>query len=976
MKIVSKTDFTSSLNLPRPTITIASDLVKREKFFLEKIQDPRKYKEIINRNVKGEGNRYRITELPINIVDKLDSSSVFNQIFKDILIRHQTLSGNIVDHELIFTSKRNAQEKSQEETEEPPKVEENKGGFLARKNKNKRGVQQSKNSLELMRLREANKKRLEENVNKQIIEINNLGTIINYNTNNITESSTKFHDITLDTFFQLYQEEKIKNDTRPVHWCTKCKEALDKEDIFYEEETKPNHFVLYQVDPTNTFFANYRNLDHTYFVASTIHPWAILSAEQLALTKETSYSLIEFKERNVTKHFIIASEFVENVMQLGFIVKYQEKATFTSEELKQVGLISPIDPEKKVKVITASSKKVVVDPKSSSGIRVVSAGNTYLDYLILKEARHVKQIRNITDKAGKLNTIFGQYASKTYAEANDSIVEALKKDGNYFEADTVKVKVPKCRECKEATIYREVNQWYLSKKSNDEKVRKDLESVIPKLVASKRYKTKEILDMIEKIDNIKELMISDDRVVGTPIPTFYCASCGRQILTEKSIELIKKLLHEKGIEEWHKLTPEEILQGQVSCECGGVFFFKDDSTINDLFTSISTTLSQNLQEKDVINYSIDSKKKFYHKLLAYSFSSQRKKYIDQVSQYMVHAEVDESSTVADINLDEKKEDKVPDKKTLKQIGIIEAVRKYGTDVLRLWVAESSIDNTVQLNEHTIAYIRKKYLDIRRTFKFMLSNLYDFNPIKDKVPLMERNDLDKIVYKKLTILHRRVNKAYEELRFNDVFKDLQIFCESLLCDKFFESNKYNLYILNKNNPKRRSVQSTMYDALMTLIVLYEPILPFTLEEIWPYVWHKNAQEEQNLLLYRLQLAKLEEKFEEEEKRWHTIFYIRDKVRAHIIRAQQAKVFKNPIEAKVIINTKEKQKEFIDQNFDQLKHALNVSDMEVNVTEKGSIKAIKAPGVACARCTNYSVNIGMDLKYRYLCPNCAHIMHKIE
>lgn len=953
MKIINNIDFTKTLNLPIKTIDLGVGIEKKEEYLLKKVQDTIKYKQVFDRNLNSGGKRYKIFEIPIDIEDNIDTTVLINKIYKDIFVRYQTMLGNIVDHKVMFVSTSESQNLKLLET-----IEEKNENDKKKVNKKK----DSKNTQSLIRLRESNNLKLDNEVKKQIQEINNLGTIIDYSKNSLTEFESEFRDKMLDTFLMLYKSKKIYKELRPIHWCIDCGKSINKKDISYEKQKSEYNYVLYKVDNDNDLFAKYKNLENTYFIVTTVNTWQMISSNYISIAKDVEYCLVEVVEHEKKHHYIISTDEVDKMMELKFFVKYEKKEDLKNEDLKKIICINPIISNKKAYILETNKKNIFLTKNKGSGIFVISSGNNYLDYMILKSEDKLEELVNIIDVNGNIAVTSDlTYANVNYNDAKNIILTKLEELDLLYSKEKINVKVSKCNKCKNTLIYRLASHWYINKSDKQDNIKSHLDHLnllSEKMHANNKYKKKEYLAVIERINKIKEVVISDERVVGTPVPTFYCGSCGKEVLNELSISVIKKLLNSKGIEKWHEMTPEEILQGQISCECGCGFFFKDDTTLNDFFGVISTVLVHDdiKEEEKISKVSIESKETFFEKLLAISFSNNIENELDIIDKIMVHSSL---SKIKNTNIDFN--------------GII---KKYGTDILRLWSVSNINKNIINLNEQSIIKSKFDYMAIRRVFKFILSNLSGFNPLKDNIDLLKRNDLDKAMYKNLNEFNLSVNENYENLEFDKAYEKIISFCKKDLCSDYFESNKYNLYLLNENDIKRKSVQSTFYDILMTLVIHVEPLIPFTIEEIWPFIWHKNNIEASNLLMYEYKKIDIVEQFQDEVKKSQTIYYIRDRITKRINNAKKDGVVKNNIEVKVIINTKEKQKEFIEQNYDELVHSLGVSLIEVNLTEKASIKIEKAPGTKCQRCKEISVNIGMDLKYRYLCPNCAKTLHELD
>ena len=78
MKINDKVDFSSDMNLPKKTISTNADLTKKESFFLARIQDVRRYREVLSKN-KLSNVIYNILENPMVIRNELSPTYIQNK---------------------------------------------------------------------------------------------------------------------------------------------------------------------------------------------------------------------------------------------------------------------------------------------------------------------------------------------------------------------------------------------------------------------------------------------------------------------------------------------------------------------------------------------------------------------------------------------------------------------------------------------------------------------------------------------------------------------------------------------------------------------------------------------------------------------------------------------------------------------------------------------------------------------------------
>lgn len=961
MKINNKTDFSKTLNLPKQVIGIKGNQVKKEDYILEKIQDVKKYQYVVNKNIKNGGRKYKIIEMPTDIENKLSSTIILNKLLKDFVVKNKLVAGDYINHELIFTNVSNMQQID--------------------------ALPNSKNNLqELLKTRQQKRKELANMFKGQTMEINNLGTTINYDKQTLTTIKTDFEVSMIEKFYEMYKSNKLEKQLKSVHWCTKCGTSKRRKDLVFKNTEVNNYYVLYRVKEDKGLLSKYNNLENTYFIASTIRPWAMVSSENIAISKDLEYSLVELKVNNKPVHYIIASDYVSEVMQKEFFIKYDIKMKFNAKDLNDFLCMNPLDYRKRVSVLITDTDKVSYKKEDSTGVRIVSSGHTYIDYLILKDTKN-ESLKAVIDEFGKTNAISLVFQNMEYLEVNTKIIEYLKESNFIYSIQKLKISLPFCDSCESETIYRCINDWYVVKK-DDELISEELvDSLASKIYTNIKYKKEEFVKSVNNINKTKEALISDKNIMGTPIPVFYCADCGANIISEKTVEILSNMIKTKGSDNWYKQTPEEILQGQVACmKCGCTFFFKENATLNNFFKYICINLMQKdsfLKERLTTNLLIESKEEFINNLKALSFIPN---YIDNLNKFdkiLVHSNVKEKVALKVIDEEKAKQQKSKENKKIKRskkrITNIEieddikyTVNHYGTDILRLWAAIFSNKEIIYLNKNNIININKKYKNIRKVFKYLLSNLYDYNPNRNYVDIEKRNDIDKYIYNELYILSERVKNFYSNLEFDKVCKDLTMFGEEILCKKYFDSIKYKLYILNANDIKRRAVQSNLYDIILTLCGLWLPIIPFTLEEIWQYIYHRTAEEEKNIFNNVTHLKDISVECNDIIMKWKRIFAVKEKFDKKIKYAQTIKQIKSTLEVRVILNTNDYTKKFVEDNYDDILQCINVSSIEANISLDHNVKVEKEKGKKCVRCNHYTEEIGKNLKYRYLCPKCADIL----
>ena len=134
------------------------------------------------------------------------------------------------------------------------------------------------------------------------------------------------------------------------------------------------------------------------------------------------------------------------------------------------------------------------------------------------------------------------------------------------------------------------------------------------------------------------------------------------------------------------------------------------------------------------------------------------------------------------------------------------IDKFGADVLRLWVTSADYRNDMAVSKKIIGQLADTYRKIRNTFRFLLGNLFDFDPEKDSVPYEELSLLDRWILYRLHQLIQRVNKAYEESEFHIVYHAVSTFCVVDLSSFYLDITKDTLYCSEAADPERRGIQT--------------------------------------------------------------------------------------------------------------------------------------------------------------------------
>ena len=274
-----------------------------------------------------------------------------------------------------------------------------------------------------------------------------------------------------------------------------------------------------------------------------------------------------------------------------------------------------------------------------------------------------------------------------------------------------------------------------------------------------------------------------------------------------------------------------------------------------------------------------------------------------------------------------------------------------------------------------------YRRIRNTCRFLLGNLYDFDPSKDTVPYDELLEIDRWALHRLQELTKRILTAYNDFEFHIIFHSLHNFCTVDMSAFYLDVLKDRLYTFRTNSKERKAAQTVLYHILLNIVKLMAPILSFTADEIWHYIPKKGDEEESvHLSCYPL----LEEHYNDEglSARWEKLLKIRDEVLKALEKARADRLIGSSLDAEIRVYAPKEIFEFLRRYERDLNMIFIVSDTTLLNTNNIPAEAFKskeieglailvsrAKGEKCERCWNYSPSVGTDKMHPRICNRCV-------
>ena len=321
------------------------------------------------------------------------------------------------------------------------------------------------------------------------------------------------------------------------------------------------------------------------------------------------------------------------------------------------------------------------------------------------------------------------------------------------------------------------------------------------------------------------------------------------------------------------------------------------------------------------------------------------------------------------------------KKMSKSVGNVidpqEIIDKHGAEILRLWVAAEDYRVDIRISKEILDRLIEAYRRIRNTSRYILGNLYDFNPACDLLPYGEMEEMDRWALHRLQELIERVKKAYDDFEFHMVYYAIYNFCTVELSAMYLDVSKDRLYTSRAESKERRSAQSAMYMILDAMVRLLAPILTFTAEEIWAHLPQRPGKEESVHLAPFPELRKdlMDEALME---KWKKLVALKAEISKAIETARKDKLVGHSLDTRVTLGAPEGLRAFLEENGETLKTLNIVSELSVGAEAADAYRSAefegltigvdRAPGKKCQRCWMYSEWVGTDPAHEDLCERC--------
>ncbi|HEX6879375.1 MAG TPA: class I tRNA ligase family protein, partial [Terriglobales bacterium] len=467
--------------------------------------------------------------------------------------------------------------------------------------------------------------------------------------------------------------------------------------------------------------------------------------------------------------------------------------------------------------------------------------------------------------------------------------------------------------------------------------------------------------------------ISRQRVWGVPIAVFFCEDCNELLVSKDVNRSVVDLFAREGSDSWYKRQPGDILPAGTKCaKCSGTRFRKEMDIIDVWFESGSSqaaVLGRNglPYPADLYLEGGDQHRGWFHSSLLCALGLRGKAPFRGV-------------TTCGWTLDD--QGRAQSKSLGNTVDPVEVAKKHGGEIVRLWVASVDFREDVVGTDALMVRIGENYKKIRNTFRYVLSNLADFDPARDAVPFDEMQPLDRYMLLRTEEFAKEVREWYEQMLFHRVYQRLNQFCVVDLSAIYFYVLKDRLYTAAPKSHARRSAQTAIWRIGEALVRLVAPVMSFTAEEIWQYLPKPQGRSESVHLELFPKPGEITGPVKDQatlqvlNSDWEKLFAVREEVLKSLEAVRQDKTINDALEAKVTITAPKDIFDLLQKYRQYLNAFFVVSATDVQEGAELAVKTERAPGQKCERCWNYSTHVGEDKIYPTVCERCSAALAEIE
>ena len=889
----------SQINLPKTAFSMKANLPTREPEILKLWKDINLYDEL-RKSRKGK-EKFVLHDGPPYANGNIHMGTALNKILKDIIVKFHQMDGK----DSVYVPGWDCHGLPIEW-----KIEEQ-----YKKNK------KNKNEVPIVEFRKECRAFAEKWIDVHKVQFKRLGVIGDWENYYSTMSFDAEAQIVRE-LGKFLKEGSLYRGFKPVLWSTVEKTALADAEVEYLDHKSDTIYASFPIKSSNI-----KELNGSDIVIWTTTPWTIPANKALAYNESLDYLVIEIRDDGdfKGKKIIIAEALLESVLKDCKIKDFKNLKKFKGKEFKNTICSHPffkIGYDYDIPMLEAR----FVTTEQGTGI-VHCAPSHGPDDFNLCINNGIKAIETV-DGDGRYTKNVLLFEGEHIFKSNSIVIEKLKDQKKLLSNGELVHSYPHSWRSKAPLVHRATPQWFISMESH--KLRNKALKAIDE---TKFYPSKGKERLKSMIETRPDWCVSRQRVWGVPLPIFLNKKTNKILVDQGVFENIASIYEKEGSDCWFEDDVQKFLGDKYKAED-----FEKLSDIVEVWFDSGSTHSFVLEKREDLKWPAsmylegsDQHRGWFHSSLLESCGTRGKAPFESI---LSHGFVVDGKGL----------------KMSKSLGNVIApediLKKYGADILRIWVASSNYAEDLRIDYSILDQHSESYRKIRNTFRYLLGNLNDsFEEIDLKnINIEELPELEQFMLHKIYHLNLNFDKHFKDYDFHNLYKELLNFCTVDLSAFYFDIRKDTLYCDPIDSKKRKSTLLLLNIILNSLLKWFAPILSFTTEEIYQLV-SKNKKS-----IHLEKFLDFPKKFQnfDMHKKWTQLLQIRDLCNLSIEEKRANKEIGSSLEASLKIKLNKEDLKII-QGIDLAELCITSSvEIDDNASKETTVQTFKAEGVKCPVC----------------------------
>ena len=897
----------TKVNLPKTQLGMKANLPTKEPELLKFWNEINLYDNLRSNSLTKE--KFVLHDGPPYANGNIHIGTALNKILKDIIIRYQQMSG------------KNAVYVPGWDCHGLPiewKIEEE----YKKKGKDKKNIS-------IIEFRKECRDFASSWIAKQKEQFKRLGVEGDWKNPYMTMSKEAEAQIAVE-ILKFLQNGGLYNGYKPVLWSVVEATALADAEVEYADHKSNTIFTKFPIQ------GKLEELDDVKIIIWTTTPWTIPCNRALAFNSNYEYSILEVLQNDKKEKILVATQLVEQVLKECNISDYKILHSLKGAKLSGAKCYHPFKKygyDFDVPLLDAE----FVTLEQGTGIVHIAPSHGPDDFNL--GLKNNIRAENTIDDNGHYTNVIKKFEGIHIFKADKIIIEELQINNSLLGSGTLLHSYPHSWRSKAPLVHRATPQWFISMDTNE--LRNVSLKAIDNTIFYPAVGKNRLRSMIE---TRPDWCISRQRFWGVPIPIFVHKKTGKPLVDKEVFDKIEEIFKQEGSDAWFTKKSQDFL--------GSRYNENDFTKVNDIvevWFDSGSTHSYVLEKREDLKWPADmylegsdQHRGWFHSSLLHSCGTRGRAPYESI---LCHGFVVDGKG----------------QKMSKSLGNVispdDVIKKYGADILRLWVVASDYSDDLKIDDSILEQHSQSYRKIRNTFRFLLGNLNDTANLDVEVNEQDLEEIEKYILHKVSSLDKTFSGLNTKYELHKIYVDLLNFCTVDLSAFYFDIRKDILYCDDLNTKKRINCITVLSIILKFLLKWFSPILVFTCEEIYQIIKKNNSKES----IFLCDFPKFPEQWFNEKinEKWIFLKTLRSEINNYIEQKRNEKIIGSGLECSVHISLDNKYNTHLSDI--DLAELFICSEVTINNKEKkfeeikseGSINTLKvivekAEGSKCTHC----------------------------